>query len=140
MIRVFTFLFSLIMTVSTAFGLESLDSVLSTRGYVDVAGISPDIIVRLMYARDDNFTGHVLYKPEVLSRAWLHPDAALALGKAQRILSREAPGTRLLVKDAARPMSVQRSMFNSVKGTPRPAMWPIRPRVGGCITSGLPST
>lgn len=130
MIRVFTFLFSLIMTVSTAFGLESLDSVLSTRGYVDVAGISPDIIVRLMYARDDNFTGHILYKPEVLSRAWLHPDAALALGKAQRILSREAPGTRLLVKDAARPMSVQRSMFNSVKGTPK-ARYVANPAKGG---------
>lgn len=130
MIRLLSLLFPIFMSMTAAFGAESLDSILAARGYVDVSTISPDILVRLMYAREDNFTGHLLYEPEVLSRAWLHPDAAVALGNAQAILAREAPGTRLLVKDAARPMSVQRSMFSSVKGTPK-ANYVANPSKGG---------
>ncbi|WP_289760854.1 hypothetical protein [uncultured Duncaniella sp.] len=40
------------------------------------------------------------------------------------------PGYRLLVKDAARPMSVQRRMFNAVKGTSK-ANYVANPAKGG---------
>ena len=40
------------------------------------------------------------------------------------------PGYRLLVKDAARPMSVQRRMFKAVKGTPK-ANYVANPARGG---------
>lgn len=97
----------------------ALDIRLAADGYVDVSTISPDIIVRLMYARDDNFTGQLLYTPDLMTRAWLHPDAARALGRAVEILSRVAPGTRLLVKDAARPLAIQKRMYAAVAGTPK---------------------
>ncbi|MCM1163884.1 MAG: M15 family metallopeptidase [Muribaculaceae bacterium] len=125
------------MTVFNVAASESLDSVLSRRGYRDVESLDRNIVVRLMYARADNFTGRVLYKPDVLSRAWLHPDAAAALQKAQKILSEVAPGTRLLVKDAARPMSVQRSMFDAVKGTPKANYVANPARGGGLHNFGL---
>lgn len=107
---------------------DTMDSRLAAAGYVDVATLDSLIIVRLMYARDDNFTGRLLYTD--LTRAWLQPDAASSLKKAQEILSREAPGYRLLVKDAARPMSVQRRMFQTVAGTPK-ANYVANPNRGG---------
>ncbi len=97
-------------------------------GFVDVGTLSPDIKVELMYGRDDNFTGHVMY--DGLDKAWLHPDAARAVAKAQEELSRLMPGFSLLIKDAARPMSVQRKMFNAVKGTSK-ANYVANPAKGG---------
>ena len=106
----------------------TLEKTFVERGYVDVATLSPDIMVSLMYARDDNFTGKVLY--DGLDKAWLHPDAAKAVADAQRRLSALRPGYRLLIKDAARPMSVQRRMFNAVKGTSK-ANYVANPAKGG---------
>ena len=106
----------------------TLEETFVERGYVDVATLSPDIMVSLMYARDDNFTGKVLY--DGLDKAWLHPDAAKAVADAQQRLSALRSGYRLLIKDAARPMSVQRRMFNAVKGTSK-ANYVANPAKGG---------
>lgn len=108
---------------------KSLEEIFAERGYVNVTAVNPDIRVSLMYARDDNFTGVVLYD-DGISDAWIHPDAAKALDKAQQELSVLMPGYHLLVKDAARPMSVQRRMFNAVKGTSK-ANYVANPARGG---------
>lgn len=108
---------------------RSLEEIFAERGYVSVTATEPDIMVSLMYARDDNFTGVVLYDDSIKD-AWLHPDAAKALARAQRELGLLMPGCHLLVKDAARPMSVQRRMFNAVKGTPK-ANYVANPARGG---------
>ena len=97
-------------------------------GFIDISELNPDVRVELMYAVDDNFTGQVLYGG--LTRVWLHPDAARAVDKAQKKLSEIMPGYRLLVKDAGRPMSVQRRMFNAVKGTSK-ANYVANPAKGG---------
>lgn len=97
-------------------------------GYIDVGTSIPGLHVDMMYARQDNFTGSVLY--DSLTRAYLHPDAARALARAQAELSRRRKGTFLLVKDAARPVSVQRRMFDTVRGTPHSA-YVANPRRGG---------
>jgi D-alanyl-D-alanine dipeptidase len=52
-----------------------------------------------------------------LTKAWLHSDAAKKLIRAQQNLKRECPDCSLLVYDAARPMEVQRQMWELVKGT-----------------------
>ena len=119
---------SLSLLHDTGLSAKSLEETFVERGYVDVATLSPDITVSLMYARDDNFTGTVLY--DGLDKAWLHPDAAKAVVNAQKRLSALLPGARLLIKDAARPMSVQRRMFNTVKGTPK-ANYVANPAKGG---------
>lgn len=101
---------------------------LEAAGYVDVKKAVPAALVSLMYTRSDNFTGRVLY--DSLHHAYLHPDAARALAAAQRELSRLKPGYRLLVKDAARPVSVQRHMFSVVRGTSK-SRYVANPANGG---------
>lgn len=107
---------------------QTLEESFRSRGYVDVTEVCPDISVNLMYARDDNFTGKVMY--DGINGAWLHPDAAKAVIKAQEELAKLMPGCHLLIKDAARPMSVQRKMFNAVKGTSK-ANYVANPAKGG---------
>lgn len=105
-----------------------LDDRLASMGFVDVGRSVPRAMVDLMYGRDDNFTGRRLY--DGLERAWLHPDAALSLARAQEMLDSLMPGYRLLIKDASRPMSVQRRMFRTVAGTPQ-ARYVANPAKGG---------
>ena len=84
-------------------------------GFVNIAEADSTIAIDLMYTRADNFTGRVLY--EDLHEAYLHPDALKGLLRAQQELKKRHPRYRLIVYDAARPMSVQQKMWNVVKGT-----------------------
>lgn len=105
-----------------------LDDVMTDYGFVDVGAADTTIVVDLMYARQDNFVGEVMYRG--LSRAFLHGDAWQALKRASEILRNEHPGLRLKVCDAARPMSVQKRMYDKVKGTPM-APYVSNPANGG---------
>ena len=107
---------------------QSLANRMSDFGLVDVGRMDSTIQVSLMYAADSNFTGVVLY--DDLREAYLHPEAADALLKAQDELHALFPGYNLLVKDAARPMSVQKKMFRVVQGTPK-ANYVANPVKGG---------
>lgn len=98
------------------------------QGLVDVSEAVPGVKVSLMYGRADNFTGRVLYTD--LRRAYLHPEAARALRKAQKELRRLRPDLCLKVYDAARPMGVQQKMYDVVKGTPK-NIYVSNPRNGG---------
>jgi D-alanyl-D-alanine dipeptidase len=60
------------------------DQKLEADGFVNVQRINPEIRVQLIYATKHNFTGKPLYKG--LTKAWLHPDAANKLNKAQKLL------------------------------------------------------
>lgn len=92
-----------------------LDLYFQSKNLVDVSRIDATLRISLSYATACNFMGKAVYKG--LTGIWLHPDAAAKLLKAQRLLQAGHPGYALLVYDAARPMSVQRSMWNLVKGT-----------------------
>lgn len=112
-----------------------LERRIEAAGCVDVCAAAPGVCVDLMYAGADNFVGRVLY--DSLRHAYLHPRAARALGRAAAELERVAPGVRLLVKDAARPVSVQRRMYDAVRGTPK-ARYVANPRTrGGTHNYGL---
>lgn len=86
------------------------------RGLINIQSLDPNILVDLMYAKADNFVGRVLYTD--LKEAYLHPEAANALIKAQKLLKAIHPSYRLIVYDATRPMSIQQQMWDTVKGTP----------------------
>ena len=88
---------------------------LSQAGYVNVRELDPALQVSLMYARADNFVGSVLY--DDLRQAYLHPEAAAALVKAQKRLKQLRPELSLKIYDAARPMHIQQKMWNKVKNT-----------------------
>lgn len=107
---------------------KDLDDHMKNAGMVDVSEMDSTIMVNLMYSHPDNFTGVVLYNN--LNRAYLHPVAAKALVKASEELRRLHPGYRLLIKDAARPMSTQRRMYEVVQGTPQ-APYVSNPKNGG---------
>ena len=84
-------------------------------GLINIAELDNSIAISLMYTKADNFTGEILY--DNLSEAYLHPHAAYALLKAQEALKALHPSYSLIIYDAARPMSVQRKMWDVVKGT-----------------------
>ncbi len=84
------------------------------KGLVNIQKIDSTISVELMYAKADNFVGEKMYN---FSEAYLHPKAAEALKKANRMLKEINPHLHLRVYDAARPMHVQQKMWNKVKGT-----------------------
>ncbi|MDH6311501.1 D-alanyl-D-alanine dipeptidase [Parabacteroides sp. PFB2-10] len=101
--------------LSSPLSAQKGDSLLAEKGLIDIAALDSTIRVELIYAGSDNFMGEAVY--EGITKAWLHPDAAAKLLKAQEKLRQIAPQYRLIVYDAARPMSVQRRMWALVRGT-----------------------
>ena len=101
--------------LSAAEGKKDTEKDMEKQGMVAVRSICPSVKVSLMYSRADNFTGKILYRS--LTDAYLHPEAAKAVAKAQKILKARYPHLSLKIYDAARPMSVQQIMWNAVAGT-----------------------
>jgi len=94
---------------------DEWDKRLADMGFVDVCTLDSSIRVHLIYATTSNFMNRSVY--DGMTKAWLHPDAARKLVQAQRNLKREHPAWSLLIYDAARPMEVQRQMWELVRGT-----------------------
>ena len=88
---------------------------LDSLGFIELSTIDSTIQIKLMYTQPDNFTGQILY--DDLKEAYLHPNAAKALAKAHQALKKRKPSFRIIIYDAARPMSVQKKMWDVVKGT-----------------------
>ncbi len=131
-----TFILSLLLcTLSAGDGKTPTECAIERQGMVDIADVDSTIRVSLMYSRADNFTGRVLYTD--LHRAYLHPQAAQALKRAQAILRRLRPDLSLAVYDAGRPMSVQQKMWNAVKNTPKYFYVSNPARGGGLHNYGL---
>ena len=101
--------------------LAAADSPLETRlremGLVDVQELDATIGVHLVYATEENFMGEVLYRD--LHKAFLLPEMAERVVRAQALLKAERPELSLMILDAARPLSIQLKMFHLVAGTPR---------------------
>lgn len=121
-------LLPLIPKSRTALYLDSL-------GLKEIRSADSSIVVDLMYATADNFTGELLY--EDLREAYLHPDALESLLKAQQLLKSKCPAYSLIIYDAARPMSVQKKMWNIVKGTSKSKYVSNPARGGGLHNYGL---
>ena len=88
---------------------------LESQGLVDVQSLNPHIRVDLKYATTDNFLQEPVY--EGITRCYLQPEVAAMLDSAQQHLTQEAPLLQLLVFDGVRPHSVQKKMWELVKGT-----------------------
>lgn len=108
--------------------LSAIEKQLETLGFINIVEADSTILVDLAYTRPENFTGEILYK--TLHNAYLHPLAMESLLKANQLLKANYPNYRLLVLDAARPMSVQKQMWDKVKGTPR-NIYVSNPNKGG---------
>lgn len=84
-------------------------------GLIDVQSIQPSIKKDIKYATTNNFTGKVLYADDV--GVYCVPELANAVAKAQEDLKLINNELSLIIFDAARPMSIQKEMFELVRGT-----------------------
>ncbi|WP_409021307.1 M15 family metallopeptidase [Dyadobacter sp. CY261] len=82
------------------------------RGLLDVQKLDPDILVELKYSTTDNFIGRDVYGE--LRHAYLQPEMAKRLTKANALLKKEKSGYKLLIYDAARPNSAQYDLWNAL--------------------------
>lgn len=126
---------SLLAMLCPAFSQSRMEDYLDSLGLVNVRQLDPTLKVDLMYTRADNFIGQVLY--DDLHEAYLHPEAARALLRAQKRLKELHPGYSLVIYDAARPLSVQQKMWKVVKGTSKNIYVSNPARGGGLHNYGL---
>lgn len=81
-------------------------------GLADLQKLDRRILVDLKYSSNDNFLGYDMYG--TLELAYLQKTAALAVVKANKLLMKDNPNLRLLIYDAARPLSVQHDLWNQL--------------------------
>ena len=133
-IMLYRFLLLLLLFTTSSLSAHNLDSLMRAYGMVEVTSLAPHIRVQLKYATRDNFIGANMYG--TLRKAYLHPNLARALARAQKSLEREKPGYAFLIYDAARPQSVQRRMYQAVAGTPK-KIYVAAPERGGRHNFGV---
>lgn len=121
-------------SVVASLNAQGYDSLMRAHGLVDVQTVAPRVQVSLKYATTDNFMGTSVYGG--LRKAYLHPNLVKALARAQEFLDREYPGYRFLVYDAARPLSIQRRMYELVAGTSK-RFYVAKPHRGGRHNYGV---
>ncbi len=83
------------------------------RDVTEIAGVRVD----LRYASTNNFLSENIYSS--FDRALLHPEAFEGFKIASQKLAEIRPGWNFLVFDALRPRSMQRRLFEKVRGTPQ---------------------
>lgn len=133
--KILKFLFFSAIMCTANINAQDYDSAMKAAGMEDIATVDPTIRIDLMYAGTNNFVGEDMYG--TLKKAYLHPEAAAGLAKAQATLKKEHPGYSLKVCDAARPMSVQKKMWDKVKGTAKSNYVSNPTRGGGQHNYGL---
>lgn len=94
---------------------QEFDHKMQEYGLVDIKQLCPTICVELKYSTTENFVGRDMYG--ALERAYLERKFAEQVVRAQEILCKRHPQYSLLIYDAARPISVQRTMRRMVEGT-----------------------
>jgi D-alanyl-D-alanine dipeptidase len=104
-------------TAPSAESATALEQQIVDSGLVDVQSLDPTLVVDLKYARADNFMSAIVY--DNMSRAFLRPQAAQMLARANELLRARHPHLRILVADAFRPRSVQHRMWKLVVNTPQ---------------------
>ncbi|MCE4217973.1 M15 family metallopeptidase [Aquirufa antheringensis] len=85
---------------------------LQKQGLLEVTSHVPGVLVGLKYATTDNFMKKDVYG--CLTHAYLQKETLAMLKKAQENLEKAHPGYHLLIYDAARPLSKQWELWNTL--------------------------
>lgn len=107
---------------------RDFDIKLRSFGLVSIRALDSSIGILLKYATEDNFMHRNLYGN--LTEAYFVPEIAERLVNAQTMLRKDHPSLSFLIYDAARPMSIQRQMFETVRGTAQ-EIYVASPLAGG---------
>ncbi len=86
------------------------------QGLINIRDLDSSIFVELKYSTNDNFVGTDVYGD--LTNAYLQRMPAEKLLKASQLLKEKYPNYRLLVYDAARPLSIQKIFWNLLDSIP----------------------
>ncbi|NIJ53405.1 M15 family metallopeptidase [Dyadobacter arcticus] len=112
--------------------IPEIEKKMIAQGLVNIQEVDPKILVDLKYSTTDNFTGKDVY--DKLDRAYLQPEMARRLAKANSHLNKVKPDYKLLVYDAARPNSVQYALWNALDDLKIPAksktLYVADPKIG----------
>lgn len=92
--------------------ISALEQTLMDQGLVNLEEVIPGIRVELKYSTTDNFFRQDVYGD--LTHAYLQPEVAERLKKAQEILQSEYPNLTLQVYDGVRPLSVQQILWDNL--------------------------
>ena len=121
------FIFSLLISFFSIMAVD-YDKEFAQMGFVDVQSLDSTIQVDLKYSSTDNFMGINMYGD--LYKAYLRPEIANMVVKAQKYLKEINPEYTLVIYDAARPLSAQRMMYEKVQGT-KFSKYVAKPAKGG---------
>ena len=114
MIRQISIIFTSLICAISAIAID-YDAEFAKMGFIDVQSLDSTIQVDLKYSSTDNFMGVNMYGD--LHKAYLRPEIAQMVVNAQKYLKEINPQYTLVIYDAARPISVQRTMKKIVAGT-----------------------
>ncbi|WP_245756387.1 M15 family metallopeptidase [Algoriphagus ornithinivorans] len=118
------------------YAVSELEQRLIDQGLVDLQESIPGIRVELKYSTTDNFFGQDVYGE--LDRAYLQPEVADQLKKAQELLQAENPDYTLLVYDGVRPLSVQQILWDNLdKPDSIKPLYVADPKVGSLHNFGV---
>lgn len=91
---------------------SELDKIYKGYGLVDISLLDSTIVIDLRYASNNNFLNKNIYGD--IHKAYLQKEVAQKLIKASTLLKQLRPDLRLVVLDAARPLSIQQIMWTDV--------------------------
>lgn len=95
---------------------SELEISLQDQGLVNIQELDHEVLVDLKYSSTDNFFGEDVYG--ILENAYLQKPTAEALKEANQSLKVTHPNLRLLVYDAARPLSIQAILWEKLDTIP----------------------
>ena len=90
----------------------SYELAMQKQGLLEVSSNALGVMVELKYATADNFMGKDVYG--CLQHAYVQKPVLDMLKKAQAALEKKHPGYHLLIYDAARPLSIQWVLWNTL--------------------------
>lgn len=90
-----------------------LETKLQQAGLVSIQSLDSLCLVDLKYSTTDNFVGVDVYGS--LDKCYLQSEVAGMLATAQQDLNLRQPGYRLLIFDCARPLSVQKILWDTLQ-------------------------
>ena len=93
--------------------ISELEEKLIKAGLTNISELDSTIVVELKYATEDNFLHKNLYGN--LQHCYLQRSVAEKLSRAQKQLKQEFPFYSLIVFDAARPLSIQKIMWDEMQ-------------------------
>lgn len=114
----------------------NLEKSLQAAGLVNIQDVIPEALVELKYSTTDNFFGADVYGD--LTSAYLQPEVAEMLKKANRILQEKYPELMLLIYDGVRPRSVQQILWDNLdKPDSIKPLYVADPKKGGLHNYGV---